>query len=312
MAWTDPTITVNVTHVKKAHITELRAAIDAHRTAINSVGSSNDVHGCATSTQDGFMSHVDKAAFNSLLLTAGTITSVNAYAPIVSTGGTNPYISITPAASGTAGSMSAVHYAYLQGLIDKTQGVYSLSVTAPIKNTGTVHEPILDIDVATQSVKGALSATDKTKIDNMLSVPIGGIIMFSPPGGDIRTYFDLGTGMGKIGTGFDMSMFVICDGQNTSPDLTDRFVVAAGNKYASGFTGGEEEHVLTVEELAKHKHSKSITYSNEAHQASNPWGSGGSDDIEGTYSFMTEETGDDQPHNNMPPFYALYFIMRRN
>lgn len=311
MAWTDPNITVNVTHIKKVHITELRAALDAHIGARNTQGL-QDKHNVATSTQDGFMSAADKATFNSLVATAGTVLSVNAYSPLFISGpGTAPYVNITPAASGTAGSMSAAHYIYLQGLINKTKGVYSLNVTAPIKNTGTAIEPVIDINEATQSTKGAMSAEDKTKIDNMISVPVGCVVMFWPPDGDIRTYFDTGTGLGKTGTGFDFAKFAICDGQNNTPDLTDRFPIAAGNKYTSGVTGGEEEHTLSTDELAKHDHASSITYSNEAHNTGNPWGSGGNNDIEGNYTFVTGKSGADQPHNNMPPYFSIYFIMRR-
>ena len=51
-------------------------------------------------------------------------------------------------------------------------------------------------------------------------VPSGGIIMWS---GSI----------GAIPTGY-----YLCDGQNGTPDLRDRFVVGAGNTYAVGNTGG--------------------------------------------------------------------------
>jgi hypothetical protein len=51
-------------------------------------------------------------------------------------------------------------------------------------------------------------------------IPAGGIIMWS---GSI----------GAIPTGY-----YLCDGQNGTPDLRDRFVVGAGNTYAVGNTGG--------------------------------------------------------------------------
>ena len=36
--------------------------------------------------------------------------------------------------------------------------------------------------------------------------------------------------------------------------LKDVFLMAAGDKYAAGSTGGEAEHVLTVEEMPAHSH----------------------------------------------------------
>lgn len=310
MSWTDPTIVERVTHIKKIHIDEIRAAIDNHVGARNPQGVQT-VHNIATSTQDGFMSASDKSIFNNLVATAGTVLAVNGTAPIVSSGGTAPYISITPAASGTAGSMSATHYIYLQGLIDKTKGVYSINVEAPIVNTGTATEPILNINEATQSVKGAMSSEDKTKLDGLISIPINGIILFNPPDGNITTYFDIGNGLGKTSDSFDLSNYVLCDGQNNTPDLRNRFIIGAGAAYGHGNIGGEATHILTIDEMPEHSHTADIKYMDEAHQSGNPWGSGGDDDIEGTYKFTTEPAGKSQPHNNLPPYIALHYIMRK-
>ena len=42
------------------------------------------------------------------------------------------------------------------------------------------------------------------------------------------------------------SGFVLCDGQNSTPDLRDRFVVGAGNSYSVGNTGGSNTATDTV------------------------------------------------------------------
>lgn len=48
--------------------------------------------------------------------------------------------------------------------------------------------------------------------------------------------------------------WVLCDGNNGIPDLSDKFVLGAGNQYNVGDTGGEESHTLTIEEMPSHNH----------------------------------------------------------
>lgn len=55
----------------------------------------------------------------------------------------------------------------------------------------------------------------------------------------------------------------ICDGTNDTPDLRGRFILAASDNHEEGSTGGEETHVLTESELAKHNHTGDISESGE-------------------------------------------------
>lgn len=48
--------------------------------------------------------------------------------------------------------------------------------------------------------------------------------------------------------------WVLCDGNNNTPNLTDRFVLGAGAQYEVGATGGEESHTLTIDEMPSHNH----------------------------------------------------------
>ena len=97
----------------------------------------------------------------------------------------------------------------------------------------------------------------------------------------------------------------LCDGTNGTPDLRDKFVLGAGGECAPGDTGGEKAVTLTVPQLPKHFHEFN-------------WSPGGS----GTNQYLkpvnaapyntpaqTSKVGGDQPHNNMPPYYALCYIM---
>lgn len=100
--------------------------------------------------------------------------------------------------------------------------------------------------------------------------------------------------------------WALCNGSNGTPDLRDKFVVGAGSGYAVGATGGEATHVLTIDEMPSHSHN--IRAGNELGQ--DPWAGVkwvfGQKDV---YQ-STESAGGGQAHNNLPPYYALAYIMK--
>lgn len=97
--------------------------------------------------------------------------------------------------------------------------------------------------------------------------------------------------------------------------LKDVFLMAAGDKYAAGSTGGEAEHVLTVEEMPSHKHELMRPRWYAADNADTTTGS-----IFALTSGITDhgykdrenlkEAGGSQPHNNLPPYLAVYTWVR--
>ncbi len=93
------------------------------------------------------------------------ITSVTGTAPIVSSGGTTPAISITAATTSAAGSMSAADKTKLDG-ITAGAAVASVTGTAPIVSSGGT-SPAISITAATTSAAGSMSAADKTKLDGI-------------------------------------------------------------------------------------------------------------------------------------------------
>lgn len=110
--------------------------------------------------------------------------------------------------------------------------------------------------------------------------------------------------------------WVICDGQNGTPDLRSRFIIGTGK--GNGLTerelhdiGGAETHKLTIEEMPSHSHKfktkfvgRSCRYHGSGIEMSSSSGYANAD--EGAIF----SSGSDKSDNNMPPFYALAFIMK--
>ena len=107
---------------------------------------------------------------------------------------------------------------------------------------------------------------------------------------------------GNIPTGF-----VLCDGNNSTPDLRDRFIVGAGSAYSPGDTGGANSVTLTVNQIPAHTH----TYIDQYVAINNgyrPWPASNNDC--GARNVDSGSTGGGQSHENRPPYYALCYIMK--
>lgn len=94
--------------------------------------------------------------------------------------------------------------------------------------------------------------------------------------------------------------------------IKDRFLLAAGDSYSAGNTGGEATHALTVNEMPSHTH-KSGTNNMQYAYGGNPTtdgpasGSGYRTDLTSIY---TNSSGGGQAHNNMPPYLVVYVWKR--
>jgi len=112
------------------------------------------------------------------------------------------------------------------------------------------------------------------------------------------------------------SGFVLCDGNNSTPDLRDKFIVGAkqddsgtAKTNVTGSltqTGGSATHTLTEAELPSHNHHVQITT-----DSSGPFGSVFAAGNNSSQGFVgTTSKGSGNAHNNLPPYFALCFIMK--
>ena len=99
------------------------------------------------------------------------------------------------------------------------------------------------------------------------------------------------------------SGFVLCDGNNNTPDLRDRFIIGAGNNYAVDATGGSKDAVLV-----SHFHTtlNFVARSNYAEPRNFGVGTDGNCNSTGD----TDTKGESGTDKNLPPYHALCFIMK--
>lgn len=175
--------------------------------------------------------------------------------------------------------------------------------------------------------------SDGTGNISSIGFPLGTIVMWSP----------------KNGITTPPPGWVICDGSTVTvdgepfvlPDLRGRFPLGVGftgmiANASTGYSfptaatlydltsrqlkdkGGEERVTLDITEMPKHKHSigGQIQYDNgQTSEGANiedgsPWGQNNTGYTDLTGGNASTPDGKGVPHNNMPPFCAVYFIIK--
>ena len=178
---------------------------------------------------------------------------------------------------------------------DSNNPTFTGTPLAPTANSGTNNTQL----ATTAFVTTAVAA----------SFPSGGIIMWS---GSIASI---------------PSGWVLCNGSNSTPDLRNRFVVGAGSTYAVDDTGGSADATLPT-----HTHTATSTVTDPGHthgldyNATLPFDGGGgipnstfggsvnrqtaSNTTGITVATTNANAGTSGTNANLPPYYALAYIMK--
>ena len=107
--------------------------------------------------------------------------------------------------------------------------------------------------------------------------------------------------------------FVLCDGNNSTPNLSGKFVVgysASNGDYDVNDTGGAETVTLSIAQMPNHKHDTTVDNTKlfpSSGQTSIGYGGAGSYPAT---TFSMSNTGGGGAHENRPPYYALCYIMK--
>ena len=108
----------------------------------------------------------------------------------------------------------------------------------------------------------------------------------------------------------------------TWEQIQNRFLLAAGSSYAAGNTGGEATHTLTANEMPVHSHDLRANTSWGGSETLAPWaqyfgsnilydvGASGGTITTSYYGNVTQLTGGNVSHNNMPPYLVVYMWKR--
>ena len=204
-----------------------------------------------------------------------------------------------------------------------TQTLTNKTLTSPTVNTATISGGNINSAIIGGTTPAAATVTNLTvtgTVSGFNTFPSGGIIMWS---GSIASI---------------PSGWYLCNGSNGTPDLRDRFVVGAGSSYAVAATGGSANAIVV-----SHSHTATVTdpghnhaYLSGATGVSTPNGTGGFV-RDGSYSTVysgftgttpTSTNGEQIARNttgisvsvdtagssgtnaNLPPYYALAYIMK--
>jgi microcystin-dependent protein len=213
------------------------------------------------------------------------------------------------------------------GGIDIAEGCAPSGINNAIREVmAQVKDMQAGLDGDNFTVGGNLSVTGTTTLENELiangSAGTAGQFLTSRGAGLSPQYTTLTafvSGMIMLWSGSIASIpsgWALCDGSSGTPNLRDRFVVGAGNTYAVNATGGSADAIVV-------SHTHSITDSGHSHtfnitteSAGWPAGGGGVRSGSGlvtnsaTTGITINSTGSSGTNANLPPYYALAYIMK--
>ncbi len=172
------------------------------------------------------------------------------------------------------------------------------------------------------TINGTLSVKENVEIASGKALKVGGVEMVTVPVGGIIIW--------TKDTLPDNEHWAICDGSTKNdvktPDLRARFVVGV-NPSASGRStyrkddvGGADTVTLTEDQMPSHRHfyvgddelqNIDSTYDCSTQKCPTDKPYDADSKLRGNSAvYKTSATGGGQSHENRPPYYALYYIMR--
>jgi hypothetical protein len=196
--------------------------------------------------------------------------------------------------------------------------IRSLMALLKDQQTGTSGDPF--------TVAGTFALTGGLTLDGTAGA--SGQVLLSAGSGNTPTWGNaFVAGMIMLWSGSSATIpsgWLLCDGSNSTPDLRNRFVVGATSTYAVGATGGSADAIVV-----SHTHTATVTDAGHTHTTgttgttyigdvsggggrTHPYLNGGS--VTGTattgITVANSTTGSSGTNANLPPYYALCYIMK--
>ena len=168
--------------------------------------------------------------------------------------GSSAQIAITDVSSGTPRLLLATGSGTQKDVLSNSNLTYNTStqvITGKISSlsnhdTNDLSEGSSNLYHTTARARSSISASGDLSYNSST-----GVMSFSAPSAFVQGMIILWYG----NTNNIPSGFVLCDGSNNTPNLTDRFVVGAGAAYSPGATGGEQTKSLGTANLPSHTHT---------------------------------------------------------
>jgi len=284
----------NITSVGTLSSLAVSGAVTASTLSAGSISGTSVAGTLTTASQPNITSVGTLTALSVSGALTGTLAT--AAQPNITSVGTLSSLSVSGAITGTLATAA-------QPNVTSVGALSSLSVNGTSTLSGEVTAPTAANGAANTQV--ATTAFVSNSLSNIL--PSGVIVMWS---GSVAS----------IPAGW-----LLCNGGNGTPDLRDRFVIGAGSTYSPAATGGSANAIVV-----SHTHSATsvVTDPGHAHSYTAPSGSddpgiaGGSvvastiasttgNAITGiTVATTVNSSGSSGTNANLPPYYALAYIMK--
>jgi len=210
--------------------------------------------------------------------------------------------------------------------------VRSLMALLKDQQTGTSGDPFTVAGTLVSS--GTVDITGAFRLDSTAGA--SGQVLLSAGGSNTPTWGNaFVAGMIMLWSGSSATIptgWVLCDGTNSTPDLRNRFVVGATSTYAVGATGGSANAIVV-----SHTHTATSTVTDPQHNhtpqtlgsaqagsdnggapvdASTGYGTGRTSSVTSssstgiTVATSISTEGSSGTNANLPPYYALCYIMK--